>query len=169
MLGRLNPVEIRILGSLIEKSLATPNSYPLSLYDVTSACNQKVSRDPVMTLKESEVNAGLASLMKKGLVWKREMAGRRTARFAYRGETLLADGTPPEWAVLCILMLRGPQTPGGIKDKGVRLYPFASVEEVETTLAALINRPDGPFVDRLPRQAKQIEERYDHRLAESRR
>jgi uncharacterized protein YceH (UPF0502 family) len=160
----LDTVEARICGSLIEKSLATPSSYPLTLHDIVSACNQKTSRFPVMQLLAEEVARGLESLMKKSLVWKKEILGHRTPKFEFRRETLLSGASAAEWAALCVLILRGPQTAGGIKDKSERLYKFQSVAEVEDVLKRLMTKTTFPLIKRLPLAPPQMEERYQHLL-----
>ena len=156
----LSDVEARILGSLIEKSLTTPESYPLSLNTLLNACNQKTSRDPVMNLDEPTIARGLASLREKGLVYQKSEAGNRVPKFGHRAENLMTGGNAKEIGVVCVLLLRGPQTPGEIKTRTDRLCEYESVAEVVTVLDELAHRSDGPFVARLPRQPGQKETRY---------
>jgi uncharacterized protein len=158
----LSPIEARVLGSLVEKSLTTPDLYPLSLNSLLNACNQKSSRDPVMTLDETAVARALASLREKSLAYPRSEAGNRTPKFGHHIENLLKGGSAKEVGAMCVLLLRGPQTPGEIKTRTDRMCEFESVAEVVTVLDELGQRPDGPLVVRLPRQSGQKEARYRH-------
>jgi hypothetical protein len=159
---QLTAHEARVLGSLIEKSQTTPDLYPLSLNSLMNACNQKTSRDPVMTIDEATVARTLASLREKNLVSNRSEPGSRITKFAHRAENLLGGGTSKEFGILCVLLLRGPQTPGEIRVRTDRLCEFANVPELEMILQELGNRPDGAVVVRLPRQPGQKEARYQH-------
>jgi uncharacterized protein YceH (UPF0502 family) len=162
---QLTPLEARILGSLIEKELTTPEYYPLTLNALLAACAQKNNRDPVMTLDEETLGRGVYSLQDKGLV--ESFAGAAARSIKYR-ERLLArlELTPPERAVVCELLLRGAQTPGELRTRASRMHPFASPEEVQAALASLAARATGPLVVELPRQPGQKETRYAHLLGD---
>jgi len=158
----LTDVEARILGSLVEKSYTTPDQYPLSLNALTNACNQKSSRDPVMHLEEASIARALATLQEKNLVGRRSEPGSRVTKFMHHVENLIGGGTAQEIGTICVLLLRGPQTPGEIKTRTDRICEFASTAEVEALLLELAGRADGPFVARLSRQTGQKEARYTH-------
>jgi len=158
----LNAVEVRVLGSLIEKEITTPEYYPLTLNALTNACNQISNRDPEVSFEEKDVARALESLREKRLAWMVTGIGRvpkYEQRFAE--EYKLAE---QELAVLCVLMLRGPQTVGEIRGRTGRLYEFKELEEVELTLQALMSA-EPPFAVRLPRQPGTKESRYAHLLA----
>ena len=149
-------VEIRVLGCLIEKQRTTPDTYPLTLNSLRLACNQATNRDPVVDFGEEEIRDALQRLWRKE--WARLASGQSSRAVKYRQlvqETLgLADD---EVSILCVLMLRGPQTPGELKQRTDRLHLFAGLAEVETTLAGMISRD---LVVRLARRPGQKEERY---------
>lgn len=148
--------EIRVLGCLIEKQRTTPDQYPLTLNALRLACNQSTNRDPVVEYDEAVVRDALHRLERQGLVRFAGGAGSRAPKFRH----LLADAMPledPQQAAMCVLMLRGPQTPGEIKQRGERLHPFAGIEEVDDTLESLIQKG---LVRRLSRARGQKEERY---------
>ncbi|MET0053041.1 MAG: DUF480 domain-containing protein [Candidatus Thiodiazotropha sp.] len=161
----LTPGEARVIGCLIEKEITTPDQYPLSLAALTTACNQKSSRDPVMNLSEVEVQNLLDELMKKHLVSDRGGFGSRVAKYQHRfcnsgfGAT---EFTSQEVGVLCVLLLRGPQTPGELRSRTNRLCEFSDVQETEAVLQGLMTREDGPFVRRLAREPGKRESRYAH-------
>ncbi len=137
----LSDIEIRVLGSLVEKEITTPEYYPLSLNALTNACNQKSNRDPVVDYDEDEVRDALYELKDKGLALTCE--GSRVFKY----DNYFADKfalSPEEVAVMCVLMLRGPQTPGEIRSRTDRLHAFEELSEVETTLEGLASREDGP-------------------------
>ncbi len=162
---QLNAIEARLIGSLLEKERTTPEQYPLSLNALTNACNQKSSRDPVMDLDESTVQETLDALVRRGLVMNKSGFGSRVTKYQHRfcntefGTLKLTDG---EIAVICVLLLRGPQTPGELRTRAERLHRFNDVQEVESTLEHLKQRDDGPFVTRLPREPGKREARYAH-------
>ncbi|MBD3314566.1 MAG: DUF480 domain-containing protein [Chitinivibrionales bacterium] len=160
----LAPVEIRVLGSLIEKERTTPDYYPLTLNALAAACNQKSNREPVMTLTEAEITQALDNLRAKHLVWLRSDAGARVPKYEHNLATYLglADA---ECAVLCVLMLRGPQTVGEIRSRTGRMHEFSNLKAVEETLASLISWTDGPLVKELSRQPGRKESRFTHLLA----
>ena len=164
---RLTLNEARVLGSLIEKGITTPEYYPLSINAITSACNQKSNRDPVMHLSEVDVQEAMDSLIKKHLISQRSTAGSRVTKYAHRFAGTLSkefDFLPQELAVLCVLLLRGPQTAGKIRSRSSRLYEFGGLEEVEKTLTRLSERTDGPYVTELSRQPGRRENRFAHLL-----
>ncbi|MBJ6725641.1 YceH family protein [Geomesophilobacter sediminis] len=153
----LTELEIRILGSLMEKELTTPENYPLSMNALQSACNQKSNRDPVLNLGEAEINQGLAGLAAKGLA-RRTTTGGRVDRYCHSlGDKLGLD--PAARAILTELMLRGPQTPGELRNRCERMVQIADPEGVEGLLAKLMQFGP-PLVIRLPRQPGRKEARY---------
>lgn len=159
----MNDAEVRVLGSLIEKEITTPDYYPLSLNALVSACNQSSSRDPVVHFGEDLVARTLDDLRQRKLVHFVDKAESRVTRYRhvlYEAMTL----TRPTIAVMCVLMLRGPQTVGEIRTRTNRLYDFSSLEEVETTVNSLMSA-ERPLIVRLPRQSGQKELRYAHLLA----
>ena len=161
MIVELNEVQARVLGSLVEKSLTTPDQYPLSMNSLVLACNQKTSRDPVMSLDEAAVGAGVHFLLEKSLAGRLHEAGSRVPKFMHHIEMLLSGADDKTIAVVCILLLRGPQTAGELKTRTDRMCSFASSAEVESLLQDLSNRPE-PWVAKLPRAAGQKEVRYRH-------
>ena len=162
MITQLDAVEARILGALVEKSLTTPENYPLSMNAVINACNQKTSRDPVMSLDEAAVGQGLHSLLTKALAARIHEPGSRVPKFSHRVDILLSSGDPKVVGTMCILLLRGPQTAGEINSRADRLCQFQGTAEVESLLQDLANRPEGAIVTRLPKQPGQKEARYQH-------
>ena len=158
---QFTPVEVRILGSLIEKEKTTPEYYPLTLNSLLHACNQKSNRDPVMKLSETEIENNIHTLKEKKLIWQVMTSGSRTPK--YKHDVVSVFGfSDKQIAILTVLMLRGPQTVGEIKGHSVRLYPFASLEETEAEIEALIQDSKGPYIIHLPRQVGQKERRYGH-------
>ena len=157
----LTPLEARLLGCLVEKELATPEYYPLTLNALVAACNQKNNRDPEMHLAADEVEKGLAGLQyDKKLVGTYSGVGSRAVKYTHRLlETLGVD--TPELAILCELLLRGPQTPGELRGRASRMHPFASPAEVRTVLLALAARPES-YVVELPRASGCKENRFAH-------
>ncbi|HAH06707.1 MAG TPA: DUF480 domain-containing protein [Elusimicrobia bacterium] len=149
MTTELTEIEARILGSLIEKSFLTPETYPLSFPALLNACNQKTSRDPVMTLEPDGLKRGLASLFEKGLAAER--LGSRVPKYAHHAENLKAGETPELLGTLCLLLLRGPQTAAELRARSERLCQFPGNAEVEEALQKLASHPEGPFVSRLAR------------------
>jgi uncharacterized protein YceH (UPF0502 family) len=162
---RLTPTEARVIGCLIEKAITTPDQYPLSLNALTNACNQKTNRDPVLDLDERTVQEALDSLAKKHLILERSGFGSRVPKYQHR---LCNTGfgslefSPAETAIVCELLLRGPQTPGELRSHTARMAQTNDVSEIETALENLAMRPDGPFVVRLPREPGRRESRYAH-------
>jgi hypothetical protein len=155
--------EVRVLGSLIEKELTTPDNYPLSLNALTNACNQASNRDPVMQLAEDAVAAAIEGLRQQNLARVIKTSGSRVSKYQHLMDTRM-DLEPPEVAVMCTLMLRGPQTVGELRTRSERLHTFESLDAVEATLNVLIAR-NPPIVARLPRHPGQKELRYAQLLA----
>ena len=149
-------VEIRVLGSLIEKQRTTPDVYPLSLNALRLACNQATNRDPVVEYDEPTIRAALERLSRRGWTRLASGPGSRTAKYRHLLDDAL-DLVPSQLALLAVLMLRGPQTPGELKARSDRLYPLGSIADVERTLEVLMERS---LVSRLPRRPGQKEERY---------
>jgi len=156
-------VEIRVLGCLIEKQRTTPEAYPLSLNALRLACNQTTNRDPVVEYDEATIREALNRLSRRG--WARLASGRGSRAVKFRQLFDEALGlTPEQTAVLAALMLRGPQTPGELKQRTQRLHPFDGLDGILTVLDELLGRE---LVRRLPRRPGQKEERYEHLLSEA--
>lgn len=161
----LTPNEARVIGCLIEKEVTTPDQYPLSLNGLTTACNQKSNREPVMSLSESEVQETIDSLSKKHLVSEKSGFGSRVVKYQHRFFNSEFGGSrfsEREMGIVCVLLLRGPQTPGELRTRTNRLCSFSDVSEVESVLNQLASRDDGPYVVRLPREPGKRESRYAH-------
>jgi uncharacterized protein YceH (UPF0502 family) len=157
--------EARVIGCLIEKQIATPDQYPLSLNALTNACNQKSNRDPVLNLDEREVQSVVDWLMRRQLVLERSGFGSRVPKYQHlfcNTQYGSLKFSPQQTAIVCELLLRGPQTPGELRTHAARLAPLHDVTEVETALEDLATRPDGPFVARLAREPGRRESRYMH-------
>ena len=160
----LHPVEVRVLGALIEKEITTPEYYPLSLNALVNACNQKSNRDPAVSYDEDEVDRALESLRGRGLALRSTGAGSRVPKHAHRfSEQLNPDRR--ETAILCELMLRGPQTVGELRTHTERMHRFDDTGEVETVLERLMAREPHPLAVRLPRRAGEKEVRFAHLLS----
>ena len=157
---RLSDVEIRVLGSLLEKQRTTPDAYPLSLNALRLACNQATNRDPVVHYDEGEIRDALTRLGRVRYTRLTSTQGSRAAKFRHLLDETLGLSQPQQ-AVLAVLMLRGPQTPGELRQRTERLHAFADFEALGAALAALI---DAGLVERLDRRPGQKEERYAHRL-----
>ncbi len=159
----LSAVEARVIGCLIEKQITTPDQYPLSLNALTNACNQKSNRDPVMALGETEVQQLVDLLVRKHVVMERSGFGSRVPKYQHCYCNTEFSGlkfTPQELAIVCELLLRGPQTPGELRSRAARMAAFADSAEVERVLEALAARAEGAVVQRLPRQPGRREARY---------
>ena len=154
--------ELRVLGCLIEKQRTTPDVYPLSLNSLRLACNQTTNRDPVVSYDEETIRAALDRLSRRGWVRLASGPGSRAVKFRHLFDDALGL-SGAEISLLCVLMLRGAQTPGELKQRAERLHPFASLADVDATLTELIERE---FVVRLPRRPGQKEQRYGHTLGE---
>jgi uncharacterized protein len=159
----LNDVEVRVLGALIEKDITTPDYYPLSLNALVNACNQKNNRDPVTSLEEAAVRDALSSLQDKGLAGPASGAESRVTKYEHRLQEVFNFGRP-EVAVLCVLLLRGPQTVGELRGRSERMHRFNDLDEVQSALQRLIQR-EPPLAKVLPRQPGTKEARYVHLLA----
>lgn len=159
----LDAAEVRVLGALIEKEATTPEYYPLSLNALINACNQKSNRDPVVDYDEDTVYDAAARLREKKLVLLNTGSGR-VNKYSQRISETLNLGRR-ELAVLCTLLLRGPQTLGEIKDRSERMFDFADLAETESVLEKLADWPDGALVKKLNRQPGQKEARYAHLLS----
>lgn len=164
MANILNEVEVRVLGSLVEKQLTTPEYYPLTLNALTNACNQKSNREPVVSFNEPTVAQAIESLREKNLAYVFYGSTSRVPKYKHVMPEVL-HLNQRELALLCVLMLRGAQTVGELKDRTGRLADFTSLVEVEETLNSLSVREDQPLVVKLPRQPGQKEARYAHLLA----
>ena len=154
--------EARVLGSLVEKDITTPDYYPLTLNALVNACNQKSNREPVMTLNDELVREALYSLNHKGLAGTASTADSRVPKYEHR----MQEGfnfPPPETAVMCVLMLRGPQTPGELRGRSERMHRFEDLTDVQSTLQKLMTREE-PLVKMLSRQPGTKEARYAHLL-----
>ncbi|MEG2115901.1 MAG: DUF480 domain-containing protein [Hafnia sp.] len=165
MKNPLSPLEARVIGCFLEKQVTTPDQYPLSLNGLTTACNQKTNRDPVLELSESDVQSTLDMLMKKHQVRSLSIPGSRVMKYEHRfcnSEFGNLKFSEAEVSVVCCLLLRGPQTPGELRTRTNRLYEFSDVTQVEQVLNELAAREDGPFVVRLQREAGKRESRYAH-------
>jgi uncharacterized protein YceH (UPF0502 family) len=158
----LTAEELRVLGVLMEKSKTTPDYYPMTLNGLTTACNQKSSRKPVVDYDEETVVLALNSLKKKGLVSTATGGSIRAVKYKHNF-AIVFPVVPAEVALLCLLILRGPLTPGELNSNSGRLYEFESIEEVQTVLEKL-SQPETPFVKQLPRRNGQKEVRYAHLL-----
>jgi uncharacterized protein len=156
----LNDSEVRILACLIEKELTTPEYYPLSLNSLMNACNQKSNRNPVVSYDETDVARGLGSLQEKGLVRKTLTSGDRVSKYLHAVLDRF-DLSRQEMAILCELMLRGPQTVGEIRSRAERMSAFDSLEEVENALRGLAEH-DPPLSFRMPRETGRKERRNMH-------
>jgi uncharacterized protein YceH (UPF0502 family) len=159
----LNDVETRVLGSLIEKDVTTPDYYPLSLNALVNACNQKNNRDPVMNLDEGAVRQALNTLQEKRLAGPTSSADSRVTKYEHRLQEAF-NFTRGETAILCVLLLRGSQTPGELRGRTERMHRFEDLTEVQSTLQRLMQR-EPPLVRVLPRQPGTKEARYKHLLA----
>jgi len=165
LLLELNDAEARVIGCLIEKSILTPDLYPMTLNALTNACNQKSSREPVMSLTQGEVQHTIRDLEEKHLVRTDENFKSRTEKYSQRFcstrySTLQLD--PQQVAVICLLLLRGPQTPGELRSRSGRLHQFADNAEVAAVLDGLIGRAGDPLVVKLPRATGRKESEYMH-------
>lgn len=161
-----SPSEIRVLGVLLEKAETTPDQYPLSLNAVTLGCNQKSSRDPVMQLDEDAVEAALDELRDRQLVFRVDMAGSRVAKFRHQLDTKW-ELTRAEYALLCVLLLRGPQSLGQLRQRTERIHAFRDLDEVKNTLEGMEQRELEPtvLVRELPRRPGSKDVRFTHILS----
>ena len=159
----LTALEARAIGCLIEKQITTPDQYPLSLNALVNACNQKSNRDPVLDLDERAVQQVVDALMRKHMVIERAAYGSRVPKYQHvfcNTEFGSLKFTPLETAIICELLVRGPQTPGELRTRASRMSEVSDVSQLEAALQNLMTRPDGPFVARLARQAGRRDSRY---------
>ena len=160
----LTEVEVRALSALVEKQVTTPEYYPLTLNALVQACNQKSNRNPVVSFDEETVAQAMETLRGKNLVYVFYGSTSRVPKYKHMMPEIFGL-SPQELAIMCVLMLRGPQTPGELRGRSERLYDFSSLEEVEETLTLLSDKDPQPLVSRLPRHPGQKEIRYVHLLA----
>jgi uncharacterized protein YceH (UPF0502 family) len=160
---RLTETEVRVLGSLIEKDITTPEYYPLSLNALVNACNQKTNRDPVMQLDEEAVRDALDGLQEQRMAGPARGADSRVAKYEQRLQEVF-NFTRAEIAVLCVLLLRGAQTPGELRGRAERMHRFEALEDVQSALQKLMQR-EPPLAKVLPRQPGTKESRYAHLFA----
>jgi uncharacterized protein YceH (UPF0502 family) len=158
---KFDAVETRIIGVLIEKQMATPDYYPLTLNALVNACNQTTNREPVMDLAESDVEDALTRLRNRRLVWQVKAQGSRALKYEHNMKDV-ADFSDRELGILCVLLLRGSQTAGELRSRTTRLAEFHGLAAVEHTLHKLIDHEKGPFVHRIDRRPGQKEDRYRH-------
>lgn len=161
----LAALEARIIGCLVEKQITTPDQYPLSLNALVNACNQKSNRDPVLDLDERAVQDVVDGLVRKHLVMERAGYGSRVPKYQHvfcNTEFGSLKFTPLETAIICELLVRGPQTPGELRTRAGRMCSVGDVSEVEAALQGLMDRPDGPFLVRLARETGRRDCRYAH-------
>jgi uncharacterized protein YceH (UPF0502 family) len=159
----LDAVELRVLGSLMEKSKTTPDYYPMTINSLTLACNQKTSRRPVVNYDDDTVAQALNTLKRRGLISTATGGSIRSVKYKHNF-AIVYPILPAEVAIICLLMLRGPQTPGEINTNSGRMYEFESIEEVQEKLERL-SSPELPFLMQLPRRPGQKEVRYAHLLS----
>jgi uncharacterized protein YceH (UPF0502 family) len=159
----LTDTEVRVLGALIEKDITTPDYYPLSLNALVNACNQKNNREPVTSLDEESVRTALATLQEKRMAGPASGADSRVTKYEHRLQEVF-NFDRREIAIVCVLLLRGPQTPGELRSRTERMYHFAELEDVVSTLDRL-NQRDPPLARVLPRQPGTKESRYTHLFA----
>ena len=159
----LSETEVRVLGSLIEKDITTPDYYPLSLNALVNACNQKNNRDPVMALNEDSVRQALSSLQERRMAGPAGGADSRVTKYEHRLQEVF-NFDRREIALICVLLLRGPQTPGELRGRSDRMYRFETLDDVQSAIQRLMERQP-PLVRVLPRQAGTKESRYMHLFA----
>ena len=166
----LTAVEIRVLGCLLEKEATTPDQYPLSINGLVTAANQKSNRDPIMALPEADVREAVTALTRRGLVRQTSSYGGRVSKFEHRlgrGPGSALQAPPAQLAVLALLFLRGPQTPGELRSRAQRMAAFDDIDAVESTLQMLAAHADGALVECLPRDPGKRESRWMHCLGEA--
>jgi uncharacterized protein YceH (UPF0502 family) len=160
---RLSAIEARIIGSLIEKQITTPDQYPLSLNALVNACNQKSNREPLMQLDEGAVKAAVDGLARRHLVLEKSGFGSRVPKYQHifcNTEFGSLKFTPQETAIVCELLVRGPQTPGELRSRVPRMAELPDGSVIESLLEGLANRPEGAIVQRLPREAGRRDSRW---------
>ena len=159
----LNPVEARVLGALIEKEITTPAYYPLTISSLTAACNQKSNRNPVMDLSEKDIARAIYDLREKNLAWEVAAAGSRVTKYSHNMAQQFTF-TDQQLAVMCELMLRGPQTVGELRTHCERMHPLGDIGQAAETIQSLADWPDGSLVVKLPREPGRRENRCAHLL-----
>ncbi|OOQ61139.1 YceH family protein [Mucilaginibacter pedocola] len=159
----LNDTELRVLGSLMEKSKTTPDYYPMTLNGLTAACNQKSSRKPVVDYSENEVTLALDTLKRKGLISTATGGSSRAIKYKHNFG-IVFPVVPSEVTVICLLILRGPLTPGEINSNSGRMYEFDDLDEVQTILEKLATGDEIAYVEQMPKRPGQKEVRYRHLL-----
>jgi hypothetical protein len=159
----LNEIEARVLGALVEKDITTPDYYPLSLNALVNACNQKNNRDPVMSLEEGAVRDALDGLHEHGLAGPASGADSRVTKYEHRLQETF-NFSRGETAILCVLLLRGPQTPGELRGRTERMHRFEDLDAVQSSLQKLMQR-EPPLVAVVPRQPGTKESRYAHLMS----
>ncbi|NCD71391.1 YceH family protein [Mucilaginibacter agri] len=164
-LPKLNNEEIRVLGSLMEKSRTTPDYYPMTLNALVAACNQKSARKPVVEYDDNTVITALDTLKRKGLISTATGGSSRAIKYKHNF-AIVFPVIPSEVAVICLILLRGPQTPGEINTNSGRLYEFESLDDVQEALEKL-SSGDLPYLTQLPKRPGQKEQRYMHLFGES--
>jgi uncharacterized protein YceH (UPF0502 family) len=164
LITELNEIEVRVLGSLVEKQVTTPEYYPLTLNALTLACNQKNNRSPITSYDETAVANALESLREKNLAYVFYGSTSRVPKYKHVLPEVM-HLTQAELALICVLLLRGPQTTGELATRAFRLHEFSGLEDVETTLNGLIAREPDALVTRMPRQTGQKEMRFAHLLS----
>jgi hypothetical protein len=164
LVTELTDIEVRVLGSLVEKQVTTPEYYPLTLNALMLACNQKNNRTPITSFDETAVAQALESLREKNLAYVFYGSTSRVPKYKHVLPEVM-HLTQPQLALICVLLLRGPQTTGELATRAFRLHEFSGLEEVESTINSLISREPDPLVTRLPRQPGQKEARFAHLLS----
>lgn len=162
---QLSELEARVIGCLIEKQITTPDQYPLSLNALVNACNQKSNRDPVLNLDERTVQQVVDGLVRKHMVLERSGYGSRVPKYQHlfcNTEFGSLQFTPLETAIICELLLRGPQTPAELRPRVSRMSDVGDTAQVEAALQNLVSRPGGPFVTRLAREPGRRDSRFAH-------
>lgn len=165
MIEQLDPAETRIIGCLLEKAVTTPDQYPLTLNALTNACNQKSSREPVMSLSQGEVQNTVRRLKEKRLVGIESGGRGNVEKYEQRFcNTLLGElkFDPAQYAIVCLLMLRGPQTPGEFRSRGGRLFEFVDNQQVADCINTLMEREGNTIIARLPRKPGRMDHEYMH-------
>ena len=163
MSPELSPLEARVIGCLMEKQVATPDQYPLSLNALVNACNQRSNRDPVLDVEERDVQVVVDGLVRKQLLMEKSGFGSRVSKYHQlfcNTQFGSLKFSPAQTAIVCELLLRGPQTPGELRAHAARLAPISDLAQVEAELEDLMTRPEGPFVARLAREPGRREARY---------
>jgi uncharacterized protein YceH (UPF0502 family) len=158
-----NPVEARVIASLVEKQITTPNNYPLTLTSLTTACNQKSNRYPVTDLTEEEVVRALFNLRTLNIAWEKAPAGSRVMKYSHDISQRF-DFTDQQLAVMTELMLRGPQTPGELRTRCERMHPLGDINQATEVVQSLVDYPESPLAMKLPREPGRRDSRYAHLL-----